>query len=100
MVLMAGLDMPVRAIRELIASAINILVQVSRFSDGSRKIVSISEITGMEGDTILMSPIFEFKQTGLNASGIVGQFHATKYIPHVVQLAKGKGLEVNLNMFS
>jgi pilus assembly protein CpaF len=100
MVLMSGLDIPLRAIREQISSAINILVQVSRLSDGSRKIVSINEITGMEGETITLSPIFEFKQTGMNAAGIVGQFSATNYIPNVVALAKGKGLDVNMNMFS
>jgi pilus assembly protein CpaF len=78
MVLMSGFELPVKAIRQQVASAINILVQVARLTDGSRKVVKISEIVGMEGDQIQLQDIFEFTQTGIGPDGrVVGQFRAT-----------------------
>ena len=65
MVLMAGMDLPQRAIREQISSAINVVIHLSRLSDGSRKVISISEITGMEGDTIVMQDIFVYERKGI-----------------------------------
>src|SRR5690606_13431464 len=62
--LMAGMDLPVRAIREQIASAVQLIVQISRLSDGTRKVTSISEVVGMQGDTVTMQEIFRFKETG------------------------------------
>jgi pilus assembly protein CpaF len=99
MALMAGYDLPVRAIREQIASAVNIVAQTARLGDGSRKIIAISEITGMEGDTITIAPIFEYKQTGQDASGATGNFCATKTIPTFLQQAKAKGLDVDMKLF-
>lgn len=82
MVLMAGMDLPVRAIREQIASAVNIVVQQSRLADGSRKITHISEITGMEGDIIQLNDIFVYKQEGFDADGkVIGHFEATGQVP-------------------
>src|SRR3954454_9611161 len=69
MVLMAGLDLPVRAIREQVASALNVVVQVARLSDGRRKLVSLSELTGMEGEIVTMQDIFRYRQTGVSADG-------------------------------
>ena len=91
MVLMAGFELPVRAIRELIASAVNIIVQTARLNDGSRKITAICEVTGMEGDTITLAPIFELDKAG--------QFRATQTIPTFIQHAKAKGLEVEMKIF-
>jgi pilus assembly protein CpaF len=75
LVLMAGFELPIRAIREQIASAINVIVQTQRMRDGSRKVVSISEVIGMEGDVITMQEIVRYKQTGLDTQGrVLGQF--------------------------
>ncbi len=100
MVMMAGLDLPVRAIREQIASAIRFVIQQSRFSCGSRKITYISEITGMEGETISMQDIFVFRQEGFGADGKVkGKFVATGAIPDFYQDLKARGLDVDLSVF-
>ena len=101
MVLMAGLDLPMRAIREQVTSAINLIIQLSRFSDGSRKITDISQITGMEGDIITLSPIFEFKQTGLDkiTSKVLGDFKATGTIPTFLEELKTKGINVDMRIF-
>jgi pilus assembly protein CpaF len=83
LVLMAGLDLPVRAIREQIAGAVQLLVQQSRLSDGSRKVTAISEIVGVnEQGEIELVPIFEFVRTGTSTSGSVeGFFRATGFLP-------------------
>ncbi|MEO0912424.1 MAG: CpaF family protein [Pseudomonadota bacterium] len=78
MVAMAGIEMPLKAVRQQIASAVNIMVQVSRLQDGSRRMVSITEITGMEGDIISMQEIFKFHRTGIGEGGkIIGHFGST-----------------------
>ncbi|MBR3369937.1 MAG: CpaF family protein [Rhodobacteraceae bacterium] len=83
MVAMAGLDMPLRAVRSQIGSAVNLIVQVSRLQDGSRRMMSITEITGMEGEIITMQEIFRFERTGLEPGGkIVGHFTATGLRSH------------------
>jgi len=101
MVLMAGIDMPARAIREQIASAINIIVQIARLQDGSRKIVQVTQITGMEGETITLAPIFEFKQTGLDKATrkVVGGFRGTGTIPTFLEELRVKGMSVDMDMF-
>ena len=63
---MAGYDLPARAIREQVASAVHVILQVSRLSDGSRKVMNITEVVGMEGDVILLQDIFKFVQTGVD----------------------------------
>lgn len=101
MVLMAGMDLPSRAIREQIASAINLIVHIARLTDGTRKITSIVEITGMEGDTILSQEIFRFKQTGHDDKHrVMGKFESTGMIPRFVQDLREKGIAVDLKMFS
>ncbi|TVP70965.1 MAG: CpaF family protein [Rhodobacteraceae bacterium] len=78
MVAMAGIDMPLRAVRSQIGSAVNVIVQVSRLQDGTRRMMSITEITGMEGDIITMQEIFRFERTGLEPDGtIIGHFTGT-----------------------
>ncbi len=101
MVLMAGMDLPTRAIREQISSAINIIVQQSRLSDGSRRITHVTEVTGMEGDKITLQDIFIYKQTGYDSQHrVLGHFEATGLIPKFVDGLRQKGLEVSLEMFS
>ncbi|MBN1824417.1 MAG: CpaF family protein [Endomicrobiales bacterium] len=101
MVLMAGYDLPLRAIREQIASAIDLLVQVARFHDGTRKITGITEITGLEGDVVTLSPIFEFKQSGVGKSTgkVEGSFKATGNIPVFIEELKKHGQEIEMGMF-
>lgn len=82
MILMASLDLPSRAIREQIAAALHVVIQVSRFSDGSRRITHISEVAGMEGQVLTMQDIFKYEQTGMNEEGkVVGHFKATGIRP-------------------
>ncbi len=71
MSMMSGLEMPLKVIREQIATAIDVIVQISRLKDGTRKITSIAEVSGMEGETVVMSEIFKFEQTGIGANGEV-----------------------------
>ena len=78
MMLLSGVSIPQRAMRQQVASALNMIVHVSRMSDGTRKVLKISEITGMEGEMIMMQDLFEFKRAGVNSSGkVLGQFVST-----------------------
>ena len=100
MVLMSGMDLPVRAIREQIASAVDVIVHESRFSDGSRKVTHITEIVGLEGDQITMQDIFEYEQTGLDAEERVqGAFAPTGSVPTFVEEIEARGLTINRSMF-
>ena len=100
MTLMSGLDLPIRAIREQIASAVHVIIQQSRFPDGSRKVTHISEITGMEGEVIQMQDIFLFKQDGYDENGkIKGKFVATGNIPELYQELQQRGIAVDLSLF-
>ncbi|MBX9903912.1 MAG: Flp pilus assembly complex ATPase component TadA [Burkholderiales bacterium] len=100
MTLMSGLDLPIRAIREQIASAVHVIIQQSRFPDGSRKVTHISEITGMEGEVIQMQDIFLFKQDGYDENGkIKGKFVATGNIPELYQELQQRGISVDLSLF-
>lgn len=92
MVMMAGMELPSRAIREQIASAIHVVVQVSRFPDGTRKLSKISEITGMEGDSITMQDIFEYQQFGMDETGhLIGRHIPTGIVPSFIDKLKNKG---------
>ena len=98
MVMMAGFDLPSSAIREQIASAIDIIVQQSRLGDGSRKVVRIVEVTGRENDVIQMQDIFEFRQTGIDEKGrIRGDYRATGNIPYFIDDLRRRGV-LNLDM--
>ncbi|HJV35014.1 CpaF family protein [Geomonas sp.] len=100
MVLMAGLDLPEKAIKEQIASALNLVVQLVRFSDGTRKIVKLSEITGMEGNTIVMHDVMVFEQKGIDKDGkVVGEFRATGVRPLFAQRFKVYGYELPPGIF-
>ena len=99
MVLMAGMDLPVRAIREQIASAIHIIVQQSRLSDGTRKVVRITEVTGMEGDIITLQDLFEYKQTGRNLARVEGKFQSLGMRPHYLDQMTSMGLSLPPTLF-
>jgi pilus assembly protein CpaF len=95
MVLMSGMNLPVKAIRDQIASAIDLIIQQSRLMDGSRKITYITEVQGMEGDVIILQDIFKFDQRGLDGRGKVkGEFVSTGIVPRFVQKLKEKGIIV------
>lgn len=100
MVLMAGMDLPVSAIREQIASAVHIVIQQSRFGDGTRKITNISEITGMESGTVQMNEIFKFRQDGFDDNGkVLGEFIATGSVPKFYEELKERGIPVDMSIF-
>ncbi|MEZ0232402.1 MAG: ATPase, T2SS/T4P/T4SS family [Methylophilaceae bacterium] len=100
MVLMSGLDLPLSAIREQIASAVHLIVQQSRFPDGTRKVTYVTELTGIEGGVIQMQDIFIFKQEGYGADGkIRGRFIATGAIPELYQSLSERGIPVDLSIF-
>ena len=100
MCLMGEVDLPDRAIRTQIASAVHIVVQASRMSDGSRRVTHISEVTGVQGETISMQDIFVFEKTGLDANGKVrGRFVPTGVIPHFAEHAKSCGFPIPTNLF-
>ncbi|MGH2795464.1 MAG: CpaF family protein, partial [Actinomycetota bacterium] len=94
MVLMAGFDLPVRAIREQIASALNIIVQLERMTDGSRRVTSVQEIQGMEGDTILLQEVFRFRPKLTPEGRQVGQLESTGLRPKFLEKLKAHGVEV------
>ncbi len=101
LVMFAGLDLPSRAIREQIASAIHILVQVTRLTDGSRRIISVCEVSGMEAQTITLQEVFAFKQTGVDANRkVLGTFGPTGFIPKFVSKLGEMGIEVPRGMFA
>ncbi|MFZ3101523.1 MAG: CpaF family protein [Desulfitobacteriaceae bacterium] len=100
MVLMAGMDLPIRAIREQISSALDVIVQQSRLRDGSRRITHITEVLGMEGDIITLQDIFRFEQTGVDKLGKVqGSFRATGIRPHFVEQLNAAGQNLPENLF-
>ncbi len=95
MVLMAGIDLPAKAIRQQTASAIDLIVQLSRMRDGARKVTSITEITGMEGDTITMQEIFMFESHGVDKAGVItGVFRPTGIRPHIMDRLFGAGVPI------
>jgi pilus assembly protein CpaF len=99
MVLMAGMDLPLRAIREQIASAVDLIVHQNRLKDGSRKIVNITEVQGMEGDVIVMQDIFVFEQTGVEEGKILGRLRPTGIRPKFVEKFEAAGIHLPPNVF-
>jgi pilus assembly protein CpaF len=99
MVLMAGLDLPSRAIREQIVSAIPLVVHVRRCEDGVRRVQNIAEITGMEGDTPQMQEVFQFRSRGRQGKRLAGEFVATGIVPRVVEQMRAENYDVPLSLF-
>lgn len=95
MIQMTGMRLSDRAMRQQIASAINLVIQVARLSDGSRRLTSISEITGMEGDTITMQEVFQFERRGIDAEGrVIGRFRPTGVRPRFAERLKIYGMQL------
>jgi pilus assembly protein CpaF len=101
MIAMGATNLPERAMRQQISSAIQIVVQQTRLSDGSRRVTNISEITGMEGDIITMQDVFVFEKTGLTPEGkVTGRFRATGVRPKCWERLKSSGINLPPEMFS
>src|SRR5262245_43942959 len=100
LVLMAGHNLPDRAIREQVASALELMVHVSRLSDGTRKVLSVQELLGMEGPVVTMQEIFRFVPTGIDGEGRVrGHFEATGIVPRCIDRLRLAGIEISNNLF-
>lgn len=100
LVLMAGMDLPLRAIREQITSAVDIVIHEARFGDGTRKVTHISEVVGLEGDRTTMQDIFVFAQKGVDKHGrVVGQFMPTGSVPTFIDEVASRGVPVDLALF-
>ena len=99
MVLMAGMELPVRAIREQIASAVDLIVHEERMRDGSRKVVSVTEVQGMEGDVIVMSDVFSFEQTGIESGKVIGRLRPTGIRPKFMHKLEASGIHLPANIF-
>jgi len=99
MTLMAGMDLPIRAIREQIASALELVVHLERLRDGTRKVTHVSEIQGMEGDVITMTDIFVFEQTGLEDGKVIGRLRPTGLRPRFIDKIEASGINLPASIF-
>ncbi|MFZ5942659.1 MAG: CpaF family protein [Bacillota bacterium] len=100
MVLMAGMELPVRAIREQMAAAIDLIVQQNRLRDGSRRITHITEVVGMEGDVIVLQDVFRYEQKGIDDRGnIIGEHRATGIIPKFISQIEAEGIKLQDDIF-
>jgi pilus assembly protein CpaF len=101
MVLMAGAELPIKAMRQQIASAVDLVIQVNRLQGGPRKMTSVTEVMNMEQDVIIMQEIFRFKQLGVDQNGrAYGQFEATGVRPTFIPRLEAKGIKLPSNMFA
>ena len=101
MISMASLALPEKAMRQQVASAIDVVIQVTRYSDGSRRLSSISEIVGMEGDVITMQEIFTYERQGINEDGkVLGRFRATGIRPRFAERLSASGIDLSTALFS
>src|ERR1700751_4265008 len=100
MISMAGLDLPIRALRSQFAAAVDLIIQASRLQGGPRKVTSISEVVGMEGDTIIMQEIFAFKQQGIDGNGRAhGEFMTTGIRPTFMDRLEYAGYHLTPDVF-
>ncbi len=99
--LMAGMDLPAKAIREQIAGAVDLFIQISRLSDGSRKIMSITEVVGMSGEVVTLQEVYRYKEEGMDKNRkIIGQFQSSGFVPTFIQEFEKKGIKVPRTLFS
>jgi pilus assembly protein CpaF len=99
MCLMAGMDLPVRAIREQVASAIDLICQQERMRDGTRKVTTVTELSGMEGEVVTMTDIFVFEQTGMENGKIVGRLRPTGLRPKFMDKIETAGINLPPSIF-
>jgi pilus assembly protein CpaF len=100
MILMAGTNLPNRAMREQIASALNVVIQVQRFSDGARRVVSVTEVNGMEGDVVTTQEVFRYRRRGMSPEGrVIGQFESAGVRPVFMERLRVAGVELPAGLF-
>lgn len=99
MVMMAGMELPLKAIREQVASSIELIIHQERLKDGTRKITKVSEVQGMEGDTIVMQDLFEFHFTGIQNGVVKGSLKPTGLRPHFLTKLTANGIEIPESVF-
>ena len=100
MIMMAGMDLPLKTVRQQISSAVDVIVQQARLRDGSRKVTSVTEVSGMEGETIIMTEIFKFEQTGVGQDGkILGQLKPSGIRPLFGPRLEAAGFKLSPEMF-
>jgi pilus assembly protein CpaF len=100
MVLMAGMDLPIKAIRQQVAAAIDMIVHESRLRDGSRVVTHVTEVLGMEGDTIQLQDIFLFEQKGVDDNGkVIGEHYATGITPKCIARIEAEGVRIDKAIF-
>jgi pilus assembly protein CpaF len=101
MVLMAGFELPVKAIREQMQSAIHLVIQIARFPDGTRKVVSVAEVSGMEGQIVTMQDLFRFEQVGIDTDGrVLGELHTTGIRPRFAEKFEVAGIHLPADLFA
>jgi len=99
--LMAGMDLPIKAIREQVAGAVHLIIQIGRLSDGSRKVKNVAEVVGIQGDTVTLQEIFRFKEEGFDKNRkILGQFQAMGMIPTFIEKFEQRGLKIPRSLFT
>jgi pilus assembly protein CpaF len=100
MVLMAGMDLPLKVVRQQISSAVDLIIQQTRLKDGSRKVTAITEVAGMEGDTVVLTDVFKFEQTSIGQDGkIVGDLKATGIRPIFGPRLEASGFKLSADIF-
>jgi len=100
MVMMAGMDLPLKVVRQQISSAIDLIIQQTRLKDGSRKVTAITEVAGMEGETVVLTDVFKFEQTGLGPDGkILGDLKATGIRPIFGPRLEAAGFKLSADIF-
>jgi pilus assembly protein CpaF len=99
MTLMSGVELPIRAIREQIASALDLVIHIERLRDGTRRVTNITEIQGMEGDTITMMDIFIFEQTGVEDGRVIGRLRPTGLRPKFLDRIEAAGINLPASIF-
>jgi pilus assembly protein CpaF len=99
MTLMAGMDLPVRAIREQISSALELVIHLERLRDGTRKVTNITEIQGMEGDVVTMTDLFVYEQTGFEEGRVIGRLRPTGLRPRFVDKIEASGIHLPASIF-
>jgi pilus assembly protein CpaF len=100
MVMMAGMDLPLKVVRQQISSAIDLNIQQTRLKDGSRKVTAITEVAGMEGETVVLTDIFKFEQTGISPDGkILGELKATGIRPIFGPRLEAAGFKLSADIF-
>jgi pilus assembly protein CpaF len=101
LVLMAGMDLPLKVVRQQISSAVDLIVQQTRLKDGQRKVTAVTEVAGMEGDVVVLSDIFKFNQTGVSTDGkVIGELNATGIRPNFTPRLEAAGFKLGAEVFA